>query len=134
MTDTYNPFGYTYSYLAANCANRCLPDEISQDNLCMRAQSSLRNSQLQQLEPQQQPKSVCPQGTTLENNLCYPQQQVPTANFTSTIQQRAPQNDSHSSYPTAETTIQSTQQSGNGSIVGRSIVNCHTANQTGNKC
>jgi hypothetical protein len=83
MTDTYNPFGYTYSYLAANCANRCLPDEISQDNLCMRAQSILRNSQLQQLEPQQQAQSVCPQGTTLENNLCYPQQQVPTANFTS---------------------------------------------------
>ena len=112
----------------------CLPGEMSLYNLCIRAQSSLSNSQQQQLEPQQQPKSVCPQGTTLENSLCYPQQQVPTANFTSTIQQRAPQNDSHSSYPTAETSIQSTQQSGNGSIMGRNIVNCHTANQTGNKC
>ena len=116
-------------------SNGCLPGEISQDNLCIRAQSSLSNSQQQQqLEPQQQPQSVCPQGTTLENNLCYPQQQVPTANFTSPIQQRAPQNDSHSSYPTAESSIQSTQQSGNGTIVGRNIVNCHMANQTGNKC
>lgn len=116
-------------------SNGCLPGEISQDNLCIRAQSSLSNSQQQQqLEPQQQLQSVCPQGTTLENNLCYPQQQVPTANFTSPIQQRAPQNDSHSSYPTAESSIQSTQQSGNGTILGRNIVNCHMANQTGNKC
>jgi hypothetical protein len=116
-------------------SNSCLPGEISQDNLCIRAQTSLSNSQRQQqLKPQQQPQSVCPQGTTLENNLCYPQQQVPTANFTSSIQQRAPQNDSHSSYPTAESSIQSAQQSGNGTIVGRNIVNCHMVNQTGNKC
>ncbi len=116
-------------------SNGCLLGEISQDNLCIRAQTSLSNSQLQQqLVPQQQPQGVCPQGTTLENNLCYPQQHVPTANFTSPIQQRAPQNDSHSSNPTAESGIQSTQQSGSGNIVGRNIVNCHMANQTGNKC
>ena len=111
-------------------SNGCLPGEISLYNLCIRAQSSLSNSQQQQ----QQPQSVCPQGTTLENNLCYQQQQVPTANFTSPIQQRAPQNDSHSSSPTAESSIQSTQESGNGTIVGRNIVNCHMTNQTGNKC
>jgi hypothetical protein len=115
-------------------SNGCLPGEISLYNLCIRAQSSSSNSQQQQLERQQQPQSVCPQGTTLENNLCYQQQQVPTANFTSPIQQRAPQNDSHSSYPTAESSIQSTQQSGIGTIAGRNIVNCHMANQTGNKC
>jgi hypothetical protein len=116
-------------------SNGCLPGEISLYNLCIRAQSSLSNSQQQQQpEPQQQPQSVCPQGTTLENNLSYPQQQVPTANFTSPIQQRAPQNDSHSSYPTSESSVQSTQQSGNGTIVGRNIVNCHMANQTDNKC
>ena len=115
-------------------SNVCLPGEISQYNLCIRTQSSLSNPQKQQLESQQQPQSVCPQGTTLENNLCYPQQQVPTANFTSPIQQRAPQIYSHFSYPTAESSIHSTQQSGNGTIVGRNIVNCHTANQTANKC
>ena len=116
-------------------SNGCLPGEISLYNLCIRAQSSLSNSQQQQQpEPQQQPQSVFPQGTTLENNLCYQQQQVPTANFTSPIQQRAPQNDSHSSYPTAESSIQSTQQSGNGTIVGRNIVNCQMTNQTGTKC
>lgn len=122
--------------------NGCLPGELAEDNLCIRAQSTLTNAQQQQqqqqqLQPQQQQlQSVCPQGTVLENNLCFPQQQVQTANFTSPgPQQATPQGNVGHESPSIVLNKHSRQQSENGTNTANSnSLSCNSANQSTSYC
>jgi hypothetical protein len=130
----------------APSSNGCLPGELAEDNLCIRAQSTPKSPQLQQQQSQPQQQSRCPQGTILENNLCFPQQQVPTANFTSQNQQVPTTNFSHPSQQpetptrsnhnsaTVVSNLKSAQSNGNGTRIEKKSVSCNIANQTGSDC
>jgi hypothetical protein len=140
----------------APSSNGCLPGELAEDNLCIRAQSTPTSPQLQQqqLQPQQQQgQSVCPQGTILENGLCFPQQQVPTANFTSQDQQQltqdqvpmtnssspnqqlgTPHTNSNHNSATVVSNLKSSQSSGNGTNIEKKSVSCSMANQSDSDC
>jgi hypothetical protein len=124
----------------APSSNGCLPGELAEDNLCIRAQSTLTNTQQQQQQQQlqtqqQQLQSVCPQGTVLENNLCFPQQQVQTANFTSPGQQAIPQGNPGHESPSIVLNGQSLQRSENGTNIATSnSVSCKGANQSSSYC
>jgi hypothetical protein len=121
----------------APSSNGCLPGELAEDNLCIRAQSTSTSPQLQQqqLQPQQQSQSVCPQSTILENGLCFPQQQVPTANFTSQNQQlETPHTNSNHNSATVVSDLKSSQSSGNGTNIEKKSVSCSMANQSDSDC
>jgi hypothetical protein len=119
--------------------NGCLPGELAEDNLCIRAQSTLSSPQPQQQqqqlqEPQQQLPSACPQGTIFENNLCFPQQQVQTANFTSQNQQGGGPQFSSNHKSKVVSNMESFSRNDNGISIGSNGTSCNMANQSSTDC
>jgi hypothetical protein len=124
----------------APSSNGCLPGELAEDNLCIRAQSTLSSPQPQQQqqqqlqEPQQQLPRACPQGTIFENNLCFPQQQVQTANFTSQNQQGAGTQFSSDHKSKVVSNMESFSRNDNGISIGSNGTSCNKANQSSTDC
>jgi len=140
----------------APSSNGCLPGELAEDNLCIRAQSTLSSPQPQQQqqqlqEPQQQLPKACPQGTIFENNLCFPQQQVQTANFTPPNQQLTQQQVQTANFSSQNqqgvgpqfspnhkskvvSNMESFSRNDNGISIGRNGTSCNMANQSSTDC
>jgi hypothetical protein len=144
------------SLSGAPSSNGCLPGELAEDNLCIRAQSTLSSPQPQQQqqqlqEPQQQLPSACPQGTIFENNLCFPQQQVQTANFTPPNQQLTQQQVQTANFSSQNqqgvvpqvssdhkskvvSNMESFSRNDNGISIGSNGTSCNMANQSSSGC
>jgi hypothetical protein len=140
----------------APSSNGCLPGELAEDNLCIRAQSTLSSPQPQQQqqqlqEPQQQLPKACPQGTIFENNLCFPQQQVQTANFTPPNQQLTQQQVQTANFSSQNqqevgpqfslnhkskvvSNVESFSRKDNGIGIGSNGTSCKIANQSSTDC
>jgi hypothetical protein len=143
------------SLSGAPSSNGCLPGELAEDNLCIRAQSGISSpppqQQQQQLqESQQQFQSLCPQGTIFENNLCFPQQQVQTANFTLPNQQLTQQQGQTANFSSqnqqgvgpfssdhkskALSNMESLSRNDNGIRIGSNGTSCNMTNQSSIDC
>ena len=145
------------SLSGAPSSNGCLPGELAEDNLCIRAQSTLSSPQPQQQqqqqlqEPQQQLPNVCPQGSIFENNLCFPQQQVQTANFSLPNQQLKQQQVQTPNFSSQNqqgvgpqissdhkskgvSNMESLSRNDTGISIGSNGTSCNMANQSSNDC